>query len=81
MIGDSPVKVGVDPVFGGLTAATEPAVFDLALHRPIPTPVARKRTAAAAAPIQTLAPNLRPDVPRIADPPPYTTRGPAARCA
>jgi hypothetical protein len=66
----SPVEGVVDPVFGGLTAATEPPLFDLALHRPIPTPVARKRTAAAAAPIQILEPNLRPDDSRIVDPPP-----------
>jgi hypothetical protein len=64
------VEAGDDPVLAGLTVATELDAFRDALHRPMPTPVTRKRTAAAAAPSQIFEPILRADDSRIGDPPP-----------
>jgi hypothetical protein len=66
----SSLEAGDESARGALTAATELEVPREALHRPMPTPVARNRTAAAAAPSQILDPNRRTGDSRIADPPP-----------
>jgi hypothetical protein len=54
---------------GGFAATTFTEASFVALQRPTPTPVARSRTAAAAAPSQILDPNLRWDG-RANEPPP-----------
>jgi hypothetical protein len=75
------VIAGDGAVFGGFTAATGAELLDELVHRPIPTPVARKSTAAAAAMSQIRELNLLTVGCPAGNPPPYTTRGPAVRCA